>query len=271
MDRSQSKPSWLHLLRDDDLATIGYTSRGDLPMHVVTPYSSFNLCHYTGDDDRRVERCRRMLAAELGVEECNVIVPRQTHSVNILSLIDSIDVNALDLEGIDGLVTNIPEIVIGVNTADCLPVVAFDETNGVAGVAHAGWRGAIAGIITSLIDRMIEAGGSAEDMEIYLGPAICKDCFEVGEEVAVEFPTSVVDRSLTKPHVDLYRYACERLIGRNVNEKRIHCTPQELCTKCHSGTLFSARASGITSGRNYTFIKLGRQGERSVKLNRKVD
>lgn len=113
MDRSQSKPSWLHLLRDDDLATIGYTSRGDLPMHVVTPYSSFNLCHYTGDDDRRVERCRRMLAAELGVEECNVIVPRQTHSANILSLIDSIDVNALDLEGIDGLITNIPEIVIG--------------------------------------------------------------------------------------------------------------------------------------------------------------
>lgn len=54
-----------------------------------------------------------MLAAELGVEECNVIVPRQTHSANILSLIDSIDVNALDLEGIDGLITNIPEIVIG--------------------------------------------------------------------------------------------------------------------------------------------------------------
>ncbi len=249
-------PSWLHYLRKDECATVGYTSRGEVMESDRSPYSSFNLCHYTGDDPGRVKASRQMLARELGIPADAVIVPRQTHSTNVLVISDSVSLDEINVDDIDALVTNRRDIVIGVNTADCLPVVVVDELHGVAGVAHAGWRGAVGGVVLKMMDAMEELGAQPERMTAYLGPAICKECFEVGEEVAMQFPDICVDRSYPKPHVDLPRFAFEQLTARGVAADRIVSDSGELCTKCHADYLFSARKLGIASGRNFTFARL---------------
>lgn len=260
---SQSRP-WLHILHDDEYYTVGFTSRG-LPRNAhsaagriqLSAYDSFNPCHYTGDDEAHVAECRKALAEALQVDESRLIVPRQTHSVNVLTLDDSfLPADAGRLEDVDALVTSMSDLVIGVSTADCLPVVVVDRNAGVAGVAHAGWRGAVGGIVDRLLDEMSAAGASAEDCHAYFGPAICPECFEVGDEVAVRFPQSCVITGFAKPHVDLPGFAAERLVAAGVPKGNIMSFDSSLCTRCHPDLFFSARASGIASGRNFTFVRL---------------
>ena len=71
----------------------------------------------------------------MGIPEENLIIPRQTHGC-LCRVIDRTPFPEMELDGVDGLVTSLPDVVIGVNTADCLPVVMADEDNGVVGVAH---------------------------------------------------------------------------------------------------------------------------------------
>lgn len=213
------------------------------------PYCGFSLCHYTGDAMEHVEACKAQLSRLVDVPVDRIVVPRQVHGADCLyvggeSLSDSMP------EGVDAVVTDIPGLVVGVNTADCLPVVLIDECHGVVGVAHAGWRGALAGVVHSTIEEMCRRGASTGNMEAFMGPCICVGCFEVGVEVASRFPIKNVIFN-EKPHVDLPGYVHDMLIGEGVEHEMIHL-PTE-CTKCNPGKYFSARAAGIKSGRNFTF------------------
>lgn len=226
-----------------------FTSRGEV---TDSPYSGFNVCHYTGDDPAKVERCRVYLAGKAGIDPCKLIMPRQTHSINC-RVIDSLPVVADDLENVDALVTSLPGVAIGVSTADCVPVLLADPVNGVIGAAHAGWRGAVGGIIGVTLDRMIALGADPRYIKAVMGPCICKDCFEVGEEVARQFPDDcVVDEEGRKPHVDLPAYVASILIAGGVAPEAV--AMPFACTKCDSDRYFSARALGISSGRNFSMI-----------------
>lgn len=250
-------PSWMHLLCDNDKFLVGFTGRGRLENRGhISEYDSFNICHYTGDNLQHIESCREMLSIELGIDEGRIIVPRQSHTCNVSVLDNGADLNDMSLIDIDGIVTKERRLLIGVNTADCLPVIIADSVNGVIGVAHAGWRGAVGGIIDVLIEKMIGVRADMAMSEAFIGPAICQSCFEVGEEVAALFPDSDVDRNGIKPHVNLHAFASERLMAGGISPERIHVSPSELCTRCHPDKFFSARFSGIVSGRNYSFVML---------------
>lgn len=231
-----------------------FTTRGECDPSL--PYSGFNVCHYTGDLPAHVNRCRQMLADSLDVSINNLIIPRQTHSTNVL-VITSPTVDSDSLEGVDALVTNVPGIVIGVNTADCVPVVLIDPIANVIGIAHAGWRGAVNGIVSSTVTAMTSLGSSSSDVKAAMGPSICSGCFEVGDEVAVRFNDDcVTSRPEQKPHVSLHAHIAAELARCGVKPANVTPFDSALCTRHNSDRYWSARALGINSGRVFTFARL---------------
>lgn len=216
-------------------------------------YSGFSLCHYTGDRPEHFMSCRQSLADRMGIPEENLIIPRQTHGC-LCRVIDRTPFPETELEGVDGLVTSLPDVVIGVNTADCLPVVMTDEDNGVVGVAHAGWRGALGGVVQSTLEAMLGSGADVGSVKVIMGPCICTECFEVGREVASQFPSANVVE-YDKPHVDLAGYVRDRLMECGVRPENISLPGD--CTRCRPELYFSARAMGVASGRNFTFAVMG--------------
>lgn len=248
--------NWCHFFINDNEIVAGFTYRGiNQDASNMSPYDKFNLCHYTGDDFAHIDQCKNELAEVLKISVKDIVVPRQTHSNRVL-VVDSSDIEGKSLENVDALVTKCKRMLIGVNTADCLPLIVIDERAGVTGVAHAGWRGAVNGVIENLLKTMKQEGSNMEDCKAYIGPTICEDCFEVGEEVAEQFPEDCVNRRFSKPHVNLPKFAHDILKTFGLKEENIISSPQELCTHCHPRIFFSARKEGINSGRNYSFVMM---------------
>lgn len=228
----------------------GYVSDAD------TTYEGFNVCNYTGDSREHVDKCRALLCERFGIPTECLVIPRQTHSVNI-RIIDSLEIEPAYLDDVDALVTTLDNVIIGVSTADCVPVVFADADAGVIGVAHAGWRGAVGGIVRGAVETMIAVGADVKRIKAAIGPSICVDCFEVGEEVAARFPDECVVRreDWRRPHVNLQQYVVGELMQSGLGEMNITPFSNELCTKCHPSKFFSARRLGVNSGRMFTFVK----------------
>ena len=239
------------------------TTRGEVDGR--NPYSGVNLCDYVGDDALRVLDARIMLAMQLGVDLDAVVMPRQTHSCNV-AVIDHHYMNSdigqqeQELEGVDALVTTLTGVVIGVNTADCVPIVLADEAAGVIAVAHAGWRGTVGCIARAVVEEMCHQGARVERIQASMGPSICQDCFEVGDEVVeafkkVGFDLSAIvkrDASTGKAHIDLRAANREVLVAAGVPSGNIVLSQH--CSRCEHGRFFSARRLGIDSGRTFTGI-----------------
>lgn len=229
-----------------------YTTRGEGKRE--SAYDGFNICHYTGDCETHVEECRKALATEFGVDEECILVPRQTHSTNV-AVVTSMPVQSHNIDNVDAIVTDLSGVIIGVNTADCVPVILSDSSNGIIAAAHAGWRGAIGGIIENTLASMITLGAEIQNIKVAMGPSICQNCFEVGQEVAEKFEDGCVDyHSWDKPHVSIHKHIVKVLTEHGVSKENIKGFDDALCTKCHPETFFSARKLGINSGRVYTFV-----------------
>lgn len=241
-------PKWIEPIKLDTSVRAYVTARGDVG---DSPYSGFNPCHYTGDSPEHVDGCRKKLADYLGVSTDAIVLPRQTHSSRC-KIIERIPVVADDIYGVDAVVTRLCGVAIGVSTADCVPILLVDPEAGVIGAVHAGWRGAAGGVVENAIAAMISIGAVPARIKAAMGPCICVDCFEVGEEVAAQFPESCVMRGFPKPHVDLPGYVAGVLTKCGVMEGNISMPGK--CTRCFSDRYFSARALGVNSGRNFTFI-----------------
>lgn len=219
-------------------------------------YSGFNACHYTGDDLKHVEMCRAWLCEKLGIKKENLIIPRQTHSLNV-TVIDSIPVAHDKLENIDALVTTLPNVAIAINTADCVPVVLADDVNGVIGVAHSGWKGTVGKIASKTVAKMIECGADVSLIKVAMGPCICGDCFEVGNEVVGQFvnngfdnPQVILNQYQPRPHIDLPQACRQSLLEAGVLDENISLS--RACSRCNPHQFFSARRLGINSGRTLT-------------------
>lgn len=216
---------------------------------VSDSYSGINVCHYVHDDPAHVRASREEVCRQLGIGADALVVPRQIHSADVAVLIGG----ASSPDGVDAVVTGLSDVAIGVSTADCVPVVMADASSGLIAAAHAGWRGALAGIVDNTLDAMVAYGASLSETKVFIGPCICQACFEVGEEVAELFPADFVSRAYgTKPHVDLAAYVLSQLAAHGVPESAIQ-GPID-CTRCNPRQYFSARRLGIHSGRTFTGI-----------------
>lgn len=240
----------IDILYSSDKSLAATTRRGQGVL-MEDPYSGFSVCTYSGDNEKHYLENLRRLADFLGIDGNHIVMPRQTHTSNILvlhSLPDSVE----SLQDIDAVITDKKGIALGVNTADCVAVLLIDEVNGVCAAVHSGWRGTVNDIAGKCVERMIESGADASTIKAFIPPCIHVECFEVGEEVAELFPSEYVNRELgSKPHIDLVSMICEQLKSRGIKSGNI--TVSADCTRCNPDKYFSARALGVKSGRNFSF------------------
>ena len=140
------------------------------------------------------------------------------------------------IQSTDGVRTHTPEVLITVRTADCVPAL-FAHPNGIA-LVHAGWRGLAGGIL----EEALSGFPAPASVRVVLGPAIRVCCYEVGPEVAAQFPRAALSPGpRERPHLDLFHAATLRLVERGVPERSIVAAP--FCTRCHQHLLASSRGS----------------------------
>lgn len=221
-------------------------------------YASFNANHYCGDEPENVKKNRELLCTKLGVEECRLIVPHQTHKT-VTRIIDEeflcmpAEEQKAALEGVDAVCTNLKDVCVCVSTADCIPILLYDETSGVISAVHAGWRGTVARIVEENIKVLIDSYSiKAENLHAIIGPGISLEAFEVGDEVydafhEAGFDMETIAKRYEKWHIGLP--LCNKLQLMNMGVKEENIFMSGICTFNNSEEFFSARKLGINSGR----------------------
>ena len=147
-------------------------------------------------------------------------------------------------------------LLLGIETADCLPVLLVDPERRVVGAAHAGWRGTAAGIVREVVDTLRAGGSDPAVVVAALGPGIGPCCYEVGEELLAEFGPGgeafFRPGPRGKPHLDVRAANVAQLKAAGVAESRIHSVAE--CTRCRADLYHSYRRDGPRSGRMINFI-----------------
>jgi purine-nucleoside/S-methyl-5'-thioadenosine phosphorylase / adenosine deaminase len=149
----------------------------------------------TGSDDRptAVAENRARMAAALGVAPDRLLTPYQIHSPDV-AVVER-PWSEQTRPRADALVTNTPGLAIGVSTADCGPLLFADVQAGVIGAAHAGWRGALGGVIEATLDAMESLGADRTRVAVALGPTIAQANYEVGPEFVERFLAADADNA----------------------------------------------------------------------------
>ena len=194
----------------------------------------------------------------------DLVLVKQVHGTEVVVVEEASKVS----QGVqaDALVTSVPGPVLGVLTADCLPVFFWDKSKKVAGIAHAGWRGLKDGILPRALEVFRNRFASHPSaVRVLIGPAIRECCYEVGEEFQSYFPrhykilaqtslgAQLVTTATPKGHVDLIGAAIEQLMNEGILEQNIQDTG--ICTSCRNQRFFSARREG-TSERILSLIQI---------------
>ena len=230
-------------------------------------WSSMNLSFTRGDNPDHVQENYSRIAAALDVKKENMVLTYQTHTTNI-RLVTEADagkgvIRERDYKDVDGLITNIPGLVLVTFFADCVPLYFLDPVKKAIGLSHSGWRGTVHGIGKKTAEEMNLAFGSRpEDLIACIGPSICQDCFEVGEEVAEEFQAAFHPKwhkQLLRPNgkpgkyqLDLWR--ANEIILQEAGIKQIYTT--NICTYCNRDLLYSHRRTGDKRGNLCAFLSL---------------
>ncbi|MDR8392347.1 peptidoglycan editing factor PgeF [Aliifodinibius sp. S!AR15-10] len=155
----------------------------------------------------------------------------------------------------DGLVTRVPGLALGIQVADCAAVLLADPVMKIVTAIHAGWRGATGNILINGLEIMKEEGSTPSDVCAWVSPAICQKHFEVGEEVAEQFPDDLVDRtSYQKPHVDLKGFIRQQLIGEGLDNDNIQVA--DGCTVGNANSFYSYRRENDNAGRMMAIIQI---------------
>ncbi len=146
-------------------------------------YTSLNTGLGADEDNDVILKNRQIVAGALGAKQ--VLTSYQYHSAMVLPVDEAWDWRAPPKA--DGLVTRRKGLAIAVNTADCTPVIFADVKGGVVGVAHAGWKGTVGGVLEATIAAMVELGSQAGDIVVAIGPTISQQNYEVGPEFVEQF------------------------------------------------------------------------------------
>ena len=142
----------------------------------------------------------------------------------------------------DALITAAPDVWLEVRTADCVPLLVADPVRRIVAAVHAGWRGTAASISRITVETLrAEWGSNPGDLQVAIGPCIGLCCFEVGENVASQFPEHL-SRSAPRPHVDLVAANRQQLIAAGVPRAMIESL--DFCTVCDPDRFHSFRRDG---------------------------
>jgi polyphenol oxidase len=160
-----------------------FTRRGGVSTGL---YSSLNCGYGSGDQPDNVRENRRRAAERFALGEGDLLTLHQVHSTDVLT-VDGGRWTSPGAPKADALVTDRPGVALGVLAADCAPVLLADGDAQVIGAAHAGWKGALAGIVEATIVAMEKLGAKRERMQAAIGPCIGRESYEVGPEFPARF------------------------------------------------------------------------------------
>lgn len=218
-------------------------------------YATLNVGGKWGDDPAHVEHNRRRLAAAGGFQLDRLFTATQVHGARVAVVVEGVQPDRVQPVEADALISVVPDTVVGVYTADCVPVLLTDGDGRVA-AAHAGWRGTVKGVAAAAVEALVSMGAQRERIRAALGPSICAHCFEVGDEVAAEFervaPSAVVRAAAQKPHVDLWEANRALLLLAGITPDHLDASPP--CTMCQGERFFSFRRDGAGIGQHLSFI-----------------
>ncbi len=248
----------------------GDVPEGDVPK-IIRPYLFDSLnwlnCGMTTRVAVEPEEPRLGLAADLpallGLEPVPVVVGEQVHG-NRLAVVGS-DVEdseqvepgeVLEVPGADGVVASEPGWLVGVFTADCVPVTLVDRRSRRVAVAHAGRKGTLLGIAVKALRRLVKLGSSVEDVLVWIGPSVCGYHYEVSEEMAAEFrdhfshfPGAIVGEEFRNLNLGVINWC--QLVQAGLNPDQIELDAR--CTFEDDMLFYSYRRDGGTGGRMLTF------------------
>lgn len=236
--------------------------------------ASMNLSFQRGDNPEAVMENHRRLAKAVGYDCRNVVFSDQVHETEMRRVYaedagKGIFVKS-DIRGVDGLITNDKNVVLMTFFADCVPLFFYDKEKRAIGASHSGWRGTVKRMGEQTVKAMAhEFDSRPEDILAVIGPSICRDCYEVGQDVAdavyrafdkkwhgqILFPDDATDGAERKYHLDLWR--ANEIILREAGIPEENIGVSGLCTCCHSDLLFSHRATGGKRGNLAGVISLG--------------
>lgn len=231
-------------------------------------YTSLNLCDYTGDSPEHVNENRQIFCDKYHIKIENLIFPRQTHTNNVMAidqtfLAQYIEQRQTILQNVDALVTDIPKICIGINTADCVPIFFYDQLNKTIGLAHAGWRGTVQLIAAKTIEKMSRLYGSQpQNLLVAFGPSISVKNYEIGNECYEAFKQAgfpldsifIKNKNSGKYHLDLWKANQWLLNESGILDNQIEIS--EICSYDNYKNYFSARRIGTQSGRTASCMML---------------
>jgi YfiH family protein len=231
--------------------------------------SSLNFRRGLYDPDENINENFRRTARFFDVAPDRIVCAQQTHTANVRIVTEADAGKGVtrdrDYTDVDGLITDVPGLVLYTSHADCVPIYFYDPVRRVIALAHSGWKGTVARIGQVTIRKMADIYGCRpEDIYAAIGPSICADCYEVSEDVADAmracFNSHTIPRILArgkrpgKYQLDLWR-ACERILLES-GIRQDHLTVTNLCTCENSESLFSHRATNGKRGNQGAFLMM---------------
>lgn len=193
------------------------------------------------------------ISSMLKIKSSNIFMPIQNHTDKII-LIES----SLEPRIADAVITNEKDILIGVQTADCVPILLYEKEKGIIGAVHAGWRGTAKGVIKKTIHTMIDRFYCAsEKILVAMGPSIKMCCYNVDYNVFhdVKMASGEGEHYILKDgkyYLDLPNANKYQAMSEGVRESNIWISDE--CTFCHPDKLFSYRYAKGSTGRQGGFI-----------------
>lgn len=230
-------------------------------------FSKLNLSFTRGDVKESVEENYRRIAEAMGVPYEKIVCSDQTHTTNVRVVTEADAgtgiIRPKDYTDVDGLITNVPEITLATFYADCVPLYFVDPVHHAIGLSHSGWRGTVARMGKCTLEAMRrEYGTKAADVYCAIGPSICQDCYEVSEDVAVQFEEAfsgheseiLLNKGNGKYQLDLWE--ANEIVLLEAGVKPEHLAVTDVCTCCNPELLFSHRASHGKRGNLGAFLCL---------------
>ncbi len=248
------------LVRHAFSTRVGGVSTGDC--------ATLNFSAKQGDSPENVHENYRRMAQALELDPDRFVLSVQTHTTNVRRVTQEDAGKGYsrprDYADVDGLITDVPGLTLVTHYADCVPLFFLDPVHRAIGLSHSGWRGTVRRMGEKTLAAMAEAYGTRPSEVIAaIGPSICRDCYEVGEDVAAEFRAAfapaVCARILSekgggKYQLDLWEANRQILREAGVREENLSVT--DLCTCCNPQWLFSHRATHGHRGTLAAFLCL---------------
>lgn len=231
-------------------------------------FSSFNFGNFSDDSPTNIHENRQTLARMWYMDIADFIIPHQTHGNKVLVIDEKfkqLNVSTKNevLYGVDATITQQKNIFLCVTTADCVPILLYDENKEIIAGIHAGWKGIVGDIIKNTILKMENVFQSnRSDIVVAIGPSISIKNYEIGKDVENQFSeagfnltaSSFKNHETGKLHIDLERIVHDELVKLGIQSTGIETT--NLCTYDNPELFFSARRQSIHCGRMLSGIKL---------------